>query len=149
MIGRSGDVGLVLWHGDPTLAANRWLLGHIVSARRAGHPYRIGLQLIAEQAPLPDAETRRFVQAMFKEELPHIHRFINAPLGDSMKQSLVRTVLRGMAMISDKSRAVVIASTLEEALDMASAVASAETPPRSVLRRTVDEMFALAALQPR
>jgi hypothetical protein len=143
---REGDVGLVLWHGEPTLAANRWLVGLISSARRAGKGIRVGIQLIDGGSGMPDAEARRYVQQAFSEELPHVRRFVNAPLGDSMKQSLVRTVLRGMAMIGDKAKVVVIASTIDEALDLVAPVASSDTPSRTVLSRTIDQLFAEAGL---
>ncbi len=143
---RAGDVGLVLWHGEATLAANRWLSHLVTSARRSGDGIRIGVQLLADRTGLPDAETRRYVQQVYAEELPHIRRFINAPLGDSLKQSLMRTVMRGMTMIGDKSRITFVASTIDEALDLVAPVASADTPPRSVLSRGIDQLFAEAKL---
>ena len=75
---RAGDVGVILWHGDPTLAANRWLVNLIATARRTGKGIRVGVQLIDGSSGLPDAEARRYVQQAFAEELPHVRRFINA-----------------------------------------------------------------------
>lgn len=144
VVARAGDVGLILWHGEPTLAANRWLIQYVTTARRAGSGFKIGIQLICDATPLPEADARRYVQEAFREELPHVRRFINAPLGDSMRQSLVRTILRGMAMIADRSKVVVIASTIREALDLTVPVASEDTPPRAVLDRLVDDLFAEA-----
>lgn len=48
VVARASDVGIILWHGEPTVGANHWVIGHVVAAQRAGHPMRVGLQLNCE-----------------------------------------------------------------------------------------------------
>lgn len=137
----AGDVVIILWTGDPSLAANRWLIEQLSRVRLSRTQPALGLQIIAEQAGTPDADARRYIQEAFKHELVGLRRFVNTPLGSSFKQSLVRTILRGMALVGDRTKVMVIASNLEQALDLLAEKASPDTPSRDELRARIAQLF--------
>lgn len=141
-----GDVVIILWTGDPTLAANRWLIEQLSGVRTKRARPALGLQIIAEQAGTPDADARRYVQEAFKHELVGLRRFVNTPLGSSFKQSLVRTILRGMALVGDRNKVIVIASSLDQALDLIGEKASPETPTRQALEAQIAHLFSMQGI---
>ena len=138
----SGDVAVVLWTGEPTIAANRWLVDGLLSSFLAKQPSCIVLVFIHPDVSVPSAETRKDIQGVFRNELAPVRRLVNIPLGDNVKQTLFRSVLRAMAMLGDSRRVVSIAANVEEAIASARAVAGPQTPSSLALRAAIDELFA-------
>lgn len=143
-----GGVAILLWTGQPTLAANRWAVGLIVAAqdepeRRDG----VLLQIIAEDAGLPDSDTRVYIQKVFERELSGLRRVVSAPLGDGFRQAVLRTIVRGIALVAGKSSYMLVVSTLEDAYD--AVLARRASPSRAALHARVLAMFeALGAPAP-
>ncbi len=132
-----GGLSLLVWTGEPTLAANQWVVRTLRANRGDGEIAL--LQIIAASAGTPDAETRAYIQEVYKRELSDVRRMVSAPLGDSFKQAVVRTIMRGMALIAGKSQNMTVVSTLEEAY---SAVLERRTSPtRDQLAAQVRAMF--------
>lgn len=138
----TGDVAIVLWSGEPTIAANRWLVDGLLSSFLAQQPSCIVLVFIDADVSVPSAETRKDIQDVFRNELAPVRRLVNIPLGDSVKQTLFRSVLRAMAMLGDSRRVVSIAANVEEAIAAARAVAGPQTPTPLVLRGAIEALFA-------
>jgi hypothetical protein len=137
----AGDVGLILWSGTPTIEANRWLMGRFTAGLSAIDGTAVGLQIIGEDTPVPDSATRRYVQQSYQQDLARVRRLVNTPLGDSLRQSIIRTVLRTMAVVGDRRKVLTIAATIDEALDLVAAVSSPHTPSRAVLSDRIDQLF--------
>ena len=136
-----GDVAIVLWTGEPTIAANRWLVDGLLSSVVAKQPSCIVLVFIGEHVSVPSAETRKDVQKVFRNELAPVRRLVNVPLGDSVKQTLFRSVLRAMAMLGDSRRVVSVAGNIEEAIAAARSVAGPQTPHPLALRGAIEALF--------
>jgi hypothetical protein len=136
-----GDVGLILWTGEPTIEANRWLIARFSAAISGIDGTAVGIQIIGDGAPVPDSATRRYVQQSYQQDLSRVRRLVNTPLGDSLRQNIIRTVLRTMAVVGDRKKVLTIAGTIEEALDLVAAVSSPLTPSRAVLSDGIDRLF--------
>jgi hypothetical protein len=197
-----GGVSVLLWTGDPTLAANQWAVERLLgqewsrSGPRTGVPAagadgsglprepmkllgqewsrsgpRTGvpaagadgsglprepmkllgqrgvisnemvlLQIITEGAGTPDAEARRYIQSAYQRELSDMQRVVTAPLGDSFRQSVIRTIMRGMAVFARKSEFVTIVSTLDAGIAAVTKGRASPTPRE--LDACIDAMFA-------
>lgn len=136
-----GNLALVVWSGPSTLSANRWLIQRARADMPAIRTGGLFLQLIAEATSPPNAETRRYIQQEFADLLPRARRFVTVPLGDSFNQSVVRTIMRGMLLLSGVSGTAKIASNLDEGLSLIFEVATAETPPRPDTLRKLSSML--------
>lgn len=136
-----GDVGLILWTGVPTIEANQWLVTQFLGSLAKIEGTTVGIQIIGDGAPVPDSATRRYVQERYDQDLARVRRLVNTPLGDSLRQNIIRTVLRTMALVGDRRKVLTIAATIDEALDLVAAVRSPLTPSRAALSERIDELF--------
>lgn len=133
-------ISLLLWTGEPTLAANQWAVRTLLANRIKTAGEVTLLQIVAETAGTPDAETRAYIQEVYKRELSDVRRLVSAPLGDGFRQALVRTIMRGMALMAGKTQHITVVSTLDQAYD---ALLERRTQPtREALASQVRAMFA-------
>ncbi|MBN8613046.1 MAG: hypothetical protein J0L92_20820 [Deltaproteobacteria bacterium] len=135
-----GGISILVWTGEPTLAANQWAVRTLLSNRTKTAGEVTLLQIIAASAGTPDAETRAYIQDVYKRELSEVRRMVSAPLGDGFKQSVVRTIMRGMAVIAGKTQHITVVSTLDKAYD--ALLERRATPTRETLSSQVRAMFA-------
>lgn len=133
-------IGLLVWTGEPTLAANQWAVRTLLAHRANAQREVTLLQIIAEGAGTPDAEARAFIQDVYKRELSDVRRIVSAPLGDSFRQSIVRTIMRGMALFAGKTQHITVVSTLEQAYT--AVLAGRASPSREKLDEQVRAMLA-------
>jgi hypothetical protein len=136
-------IGLLLWTGEPTLAANQWAVRTLLAHRASAQREVTLLQIIAEQAGTPDADARAYIQEVYKRELSDVRRMVSAPLGDSFRQSIVRAIMRGMALFAGKTQHITVVSTLEQAY--AAVLEGRSAPTRDALDRQVRAMYAALA----
>lgn len=141
-----GGVGVLLWTGDPTLRANRWAVSTLLANLDRGSGELTLLQIVAEQAGVPDAESRAFIQEVYRKELSDVRRLVSAPLGDGFRQSVVRTIMRGMAVVSGRTAQVVIVATLEDAYR--ETLKRRESPTHAELSTRVRAMFTVLDVPP-
>ncbi|MCU0657474.1 MAG: hypothetical protein MUF64_20105 [Polyangiaceae bacterium] len=137
-----GDLMLVAWNGRSTFEANHWL---IQRARRTLKTLPSGgllLQSIEESAAPPDMETRRYIQHEYSDLLPQTRCFVTVPLGNSFHQTVVRTIMRGMLVVSGMSHIAKVAPTLEEGFTLLLEKSTSKTPPRAVALQKIHQMRA-------
>lgn len=140
-----GDLALVVWSGASTLEANRWVIRR-ARAELLGLRTGLLLQVVPEAATPPNAETRKYIQQEFSVLLPQTSRFVTVPLGSTLNQSVVRTIMRGMILISGMSQVAKVASSLEEGLALLFEKATPETPSRTESLRKLQQMMAEAGV---
>jgi hypothetical protein len=141
-----GDLALVVWSGASTLEANRWVIRRTRTELLGLRSRGLLLQVVPEAATPPNAETRKYIQQEFSVLLPQTSRFVTVPLGGSLNQSVVRTIMRGMILISGMSQIAKVASSLEEGLALLFEKATPETPPRAESLRKLQQMMAEAGV---
>jgi hypothetical protein len=141
-----GGVGVLLWTGEPTLRANRWAVSTLLANLDRGSGEPTLLQIVAERAGVPDAESRAFIQEVYRKELSGVRRLVSAPLGDGFRQSVVRTIMRGMAVVSGRMAQVVIVATLEDAYR--ETLDRRATPTHAELSQRVRAMFEALGVPP-
>ena len=141
-----GGVSLLLWTGEPTLAANQWAVRTLLDGRNATDPEVSLLQIVAQSAGTPDAQSRAYIQEVYKRELSGVRRLVNAPLGDSFRQAIVRTIMRSMAVFAGKTAHITVVSTLDAAYT--AVLEKRTTPTRAALEAQVRAMFAALGAEP-
>ena len=140
-------IAIILWTGEPTLAANQWATRMLLARRgRPGADVTV-LQIITEDAGTPDSETRAYIQEVYKRELSDVRRMVSAPLGNSFRQSVVRTILRGMALFAGKASNLTVVATLDDAY--AAVLAGRSQPRRAQLEAQVQAMLEASREGPR
>jgi hypothetical protein len=144
-VARRGNVMLLLWTGEPTVQALDWV-DEKVAAEAASIERGVALQIIDPRAGPPNAAARARIQAMYRRELRNGRRLVTAPLGDSLRHSVMRALVRGMALVAGRSAHVSVASTLEDA--HAAALEHAVGVTAEELSAVVGEMYEALGVAP-
>jgi hypothetical protein len=136
-----GDVLVVMWREASRIERIRWL-GRCIDERIAANESVVCCQIILASSSPPDAPARREGQALFERTGESIRRLVTVPVGDDLWMSIVRTILRGMAIVSRQPVEQRIASNLRQGLDYVHEVAGPRTPQRHELAATVPQLCA-------
>lgn len=144
-----GDLFIIVWTGEPTMASNKWIIDNVAGMSSSNPQGLIGLQIIMPNAGIPDAETRRYIEDSFRTRLGKIRNVVTAPIGDSLRQSLIRTMLRGMSVIANRSQSIAIVATLDEAIAQLLLVRSSQTPSRAEILTDLQRLFTALEIQER
>jgi hypothetical protein len=107
----------------------------------------ICLDLILEGSAPPDAALRRQLQLDFRRLGSKLRRFIVVPLGDSIWLSVVRTIVRGVLLVSGQSQRLRVATTVRHGLDEIRAAVSPETPSAEELLEAITRLCAALGVQ--
>jgi hypothetical protein len=126
----SGDVLFVLWKLAPTVERYDWFESRLdeFAAQQASF---VICQLILPTSTPPNARIRARTRETLARLRPKLRRVVSVPLGDALWMSVVRVVMRGMAIVTGHAETSTIASTLHEGLDQVTAAASSNTPGRA------------------
>ena len=144
-----GDVVLALWKEPARLHRAKWLFDQ-VDAFAKDHPQGIlAAYFILPSSSPPDGPARAENQRRLQSLTPRIRRFLLVPLGDAMWTAIVRTVLRGVAIVVGMKNHA-IARDERDAFDQLLAYSSPRTPSRAELESASADLFeALGVAHPR
>jgi hypothetical protein len=136
-----GDVLLVVWREQATLASGRYLSDRIRQLAALNRTIII-MQLILPTAAPPHGETAEQGQRVLEELAPRMRTFISVPLGDPARFGVARTAMRSLFRPTGQPTLQQVARDLPAALDLVDRYRSPSTPPAATMRRTFDRMFA-------
>jgi hypothetical protein len=135
-----GDVVLALWKAPARIHRAKWLFDHVdrVIAERPGGV--LAAYFILSSSSPPDgparAENQRRIQAIGAS----FRRLLLVPIGDALWTSIVRTVMRGVAIVTGNKN-LAVANGVADALDKLLAARSERTPSRRELEAAVAVLF--------
>jgi hypothetical protein len=143
-----GQVLIALWRGTPQ-SPNQPMMAHyrlIVQGEldRLTLAYPSGvwyLALVLPTAPLPDAEARKAVQTDLKRWGSKLSHTVTVPMGDSIRESFVRTIMTGMMLLSGQSKSHTIAKTPSAGLRIITTQMGTASPALVALEAAVDAVF--------
>lgn len=138
-----GDVALYVYSSDARLHRTRWAFDRADDCvRTVGQPDGILiLFIIPPSAAPPDAATRAENSARFKKIFPSIRRFVSVPLGDALRVSIVKAVMRAMILVQRQVGRHVIASTEAEGITRLLERAGPDTPDRATLEADLRSLW--------
>jgi hypothetical protein len=136
----SGDVFLILWQQPSREHRVRWAFDQMDAALAAQSGSMIGMQLVLPTSSPPDGPARAETYARMRLVGGRIRRLVTVPLGDALWVSLVRTIMRGLMLVTGQSKVQFVADDEEQGLDTLLQAASATTPSRRFLVAGFDEM---------
>ena len=134
-----GDTAVLVYKAPARLQRIRWTFDRIeeLAARKA--PIN-GLLIVLESSDLPDAASRAENTRRMVELRGRLRRVVTVVLGDSMRVSLVRTVMRAMFLLQGMSRVQHIVSSVDEGLQTLLSEPTTEMPTRAQLEATLTEI---------
>lgn len=136
-----GDVIAVVWQAPATVPRWEWQFVHVAGAVNANPQGALVLTIILSSSHAPDAKTRVHMQAGFKSLGPKLRMLVAVALGNGMWVSVVRTIVRGLLLLSGQSRQHQVVATLDEGLDLIRDLSSTATPSRTEVRQMVNQLL--------
>jgi hypothetical protein len=128
----AGDVLLVVWKGAANRERYDWFEACVWSMAEEHASFAI-CQFVMSSSRPPDARLRARTRETLVALGPRVRCVVSVPIGDVLWATVVRTIMRGVAILSGHSDTVIVAGSLNEALDRIRRVASAATPERAAL----------------
>jgi hypothetical protein len=87
--------------------------------------------VVLPTADPPDGPTRAENNARLRRVGARLRRLVTAPVGDAFRMSVVRAVMRGLALLQGQTRTHVIADTVEGGVMRLLEVKTEQTPGRA------------------
>lgn len=137
-----GDLLMAVWRAAGERERLRWAFERTDEFAQT-HPSFIILNVVLPSSDPPDAKGRTETSARFKGYGDRLRRLVTVALGDSFRQSVVRTIMRAFAVISGTSKIYVVAATVDEAIRELLKTGTTETPDATQIRRDVNELLRL------
>ncbi len=135
-----GDTLIVLWNEPATLERWRHQLKRMTTMV-AAHPDGIlVLVVILAVDTLPDSAVRDDMQAALRRLGTRLRMLVAVPLGDTVMLSLMRTLLRGLLVVSGQSHRHRVTAGVSEGLRQLCEKASPATPSFESLARGAEEL---------
>ena len=146
-----GDAALVIYASPARIARTCWLFDRFDTFLASIDTTMCALMVVLPTADFPDAEVRAENERRIKLLHGKYRRVVTVVLGDGLRLNLVRTIMRGMFLVSRQSHMLIVASSVEDGLQQLQREASPRTPaPRmllSTLRAMAHELGCENALQ--
>ena len=134
-----GDTAVLVYKAPARLQRIRWTFDRIEELADREAPIN-GLLIVLESSDLPDAASRAENTRRMVELRGRLRRVVTVVLGDSMRVSLVRTVMRAMFLLQGMSRVQHIVSSVDDGLTNLLSDPTPKMPTRAQLEATLAEM---------
>ena len=135
-----GDTLIVLWNAPATLERWRYQLKRMSSMIASRPEGILVLVVILAVDTLPDSAVRDEMQAAVRRFGARLRMLVAVPLGDSMMLSLMRTLLRGLLVVSGESHRHRVTAGVSEGLRQLREKKSAHTPSFEDLAKGAEEL---------
>jgi hypothetical protein len=135
----AGDTALIVYASPARLLRTRWLFDRLdeMTARVA----HINILLIVlPSADVPDADTRAENTRRMGRLRGRLRRVITVVIGDSMRLTLVRTIMRAMFLVQGQSRVQSIVNTIDEGMELLLSTPTPNMPERAQLTAALTDI---------
>jgi hypothetical protein len=136
-----GDAAVVVYRAPARLHRSRWLYYLADRAARDSPDGIVVLMVILPTADPPDGPTRGENTTRMRKLAPSLRRFVTVAIGDDLRLSVVRTVMRALAVLQGKSKVHFIENTLEDGVSRLLEAAGPKTPGAAELMQDVEALY--------
>lgn len=147
-VAMSRDAFISMWAHSATLNRVRWhgaLLEQHVSKHRGK---AVGLMIIQPTAAPPQGEARVESNAIVRRIGPNMQLAVTAALGDTLQMQVVRTIMRGMFLLSGNMKRHQVVSTELEGIERLVAMTEPAVPSRLELEAMVRSLHQALGAEP-
>lgn len=135
-----GDAALVIYASPARIHRTRWLFDRFDAFVDSIDTTMCALMVVLPTADFPDAEVRAENERRIKLLHGKYRRVVTVVIGDGLRLNLVRTIMRGMFLVTRQSHLLIVASSVEEGLQQFQREASPRTPAPPMLLATLRAM---------
>jgi hypothetical protein len=139
----AGDTAVIVYAADARLERTKWLYDQVdhLTARMA--PAN-GLLIVLPSSAVPDAETRAENTHRMRRLRGRLRRVVTVILGDGLRISLARSIMRAMFLLHGQARVQSIVCSVDEGIALLLSEPTERMPERAqidaVLREICDQL---------
>lgn len=137
-----GDAVLIVYQRAARLHRTRWLFDRVDEYLAERSDDVVVFMVVLPTADPPDGPTRAENSTRLKKIGKRLRRLVTTPVGDAFRMSIVRTVMRGLAILQGQAGVCFVTNTIDDGLRRVTAVASPKTPSRARLGTDLESLFA-------
>jgi hypothetical protein len=142
-----GDTLMSLWNAPARVHRSRWVYDaaeELAAARSSG---MCALMILLPTADPPDGPARNENALRMRQLKKSLRRLVTVVLGDDLRQTIVRSVLRIIALPLGPGR-LSVASSVESGIEQLLRAASPATPSFAELAEDVGSLFLALGVEP-
>jgi hypothetical protein len=124
-----GDTLISLWKEPATVGRCRAVRAEMARMSAQSAEGFLWFNVILSTSSPPDRAARAEIAASLDEVRARLRKLVVVPLGDSLWHSVVRAIVRGMAVVTGMSKQQIVAATVAEGLLQMAKLATPRTPP--------------------
>jgi hypothetical protein len=136
---KRGDLFQIVYSAPARLHRTRWVFDR-AEARTMGKDFVVLMVVLSTSDP-PDAATRTENVERLRRIGPRLRRLVTVPLGDTFFVTIVRTIMRALALVTGHGRTQLICSSIEEGVARVVQVAGPSTPTATRILEDQRAMF--------
>jgi hypothetical protein len=142
-----GDTVLAVWRDPARLSRGRFVFDKVRECIARNPQGILVCQIVLRTSTPPDAPARAEIGQTVRELQANMRRVVTLPVGDAMWMSLVRTMMRGMFMLSGQSKRHLVAGDVGEAVAQLQEVRGPQTPDRGQMLDVVAQLYGLLGVK--
>jgi len=143
-----GDVAVFLWRDPASEARWRWVVQRLEALGSKRAKGALCLYLIMASSTPPGSALRGRMQDDIRDLGDKLRKIIAVPVGDSIWASVVRTLVRGILLLSGNSSKQELADDIPDAIARVRRLATADTPSSEELTAAVEALYATLESEP-
>lgn len=136
-----GDVLVVVWKSAATEGRYDWFEPRLFAMAQR-HASMAILQIILSSSKPPNAALRARVRGSLVRLGPKLRCLVSVPVGDAIWATLVRGIMRGMAILAGQSEVLTVVASMDAAFERLTQDVGPETPSAEALARALDALGA-------
>ena len=143
-----GGIFVSMWKSSANLNRVCWhaaLLEQHVSKHRGK---ALGLMIVLPSAAPPQGAARVEANAVVRRIGPHLRCGVTAALGETLQAQVVRTVMRGIFLVSGNAKRHLVVNTEAEGIESIVALVEASAPSRAELVATLSSLHEAPGTEP-
>jgi hypothetical protein len=144
-----GDTVSIVYQEPARLDRSKWVYDRIDDAAASNSDSVMAFLVILPTSHPPDGPTRAENTARLRKLGPTLRRLVTVPIGDALWVNVVRTIMRGMAIVQGNLRVQVVADTIDEGIRSLLEAAGPRTPTRAQMENDLRAMYEALGVAPR
>jgi hypothetical protein len=136
-----GDTCLMLYQKAARLHRTRWLFDVLDAALEGPSRDILGLLIVLPSADPPDVATHRENYERLGKIDPLVRRLVTVPIGNALKTGIVRAVMRGLNVVTGRSKRHFIADSVEDGIAQLLEAKGPQTPSTEQILTDVRALY--------
>lgn len=132
---------MIVYEKPARLHRTRWLFDQVDEFVQRSSGDHIALLIVLPSADPPDGPTRAENKARLRKLGRSLRRIVTVPIGDAFRMTVVRTIMRAIALLQGQARVHFVEDSMEHGVGRLLEAASSATPPAHVIEEDLQAMY--------